>query len=202
MSLPARATSARPSGITVSGSGAGPLTEYRRLCSRKITGFSSRIDALSRPLASAGDDGKAIFRPGTPWNQVACVWEWIAPKRPPPPTAERTTIGTLRCSLDRYQYLADWLTSESMDSPMKSPNMISMIGRSPVTAAPNAAPVIASSEIGVSNTREAPICSWTPGVTANTPPCSAAMSSPKNTTEASRSISSMIASRIATRNSS
>ena len=31
---------------------------------------------------------------------------------------------------------------------MKSPNMISITGRSPVTAAPNAAPAIASSEIG------------------------------------------------------
>ena len=88
-----------------------------------------------------------------PWNQLACVCEWIAPKRPPPPTAERTTSGALRCSFDRYQYLADWLTSESMARPMKSPNMISMIGRSPVTAAPKAAPVMASSEIGVSNTR-------------------------------------------------
>ncbi len=95
---------------------------------------------MSRPFASAGEDGNAILSPGMPWNQVACVWEWIAPNRPPPPTAERTTSGTLRCSCDRYQYLADWLTSESIASPMKSPNMISMIGRSPATAAPNAAP--------------------------------------------------------------
>ena len=34
--------------------------------------------------------------------------------------------------------------------------MISSTGRRPVTAAPYAAPVIASSEIGVSNTRRAP----------------------------------------------
>ena len=52
-----------------------------------------------------------------------------------------------------YQYFADWLTSESIGSAMKSPNMISMIGRRPVTAAPNAAPASASSEIGVSITR-------------------------------------------------
>ena len=43
-----------------------------------------------------------------------------------------------------------------MARPMKSPNMISMIGRSPATAAPNAAPDSASSEIGVSNTRSSP----------------------------------------------
>ena len=129
------------------------MTEYSRLCSRKITGLSSRIAAFNRPFASAGDDGNAIFSPGTPWNQVACVWECIAPNRPPPPTAERTTSGTLRCSPEMYQYFADWLTSESIARPMKSPNMISMIGRSPQTAAPNAAPASASSEIGVSNIR-------------------------------------------------
>ncbi len=43
-----------------------------------------------------------------------------------------------------------------MASGMKSPNMISITGRSPVTAAPNAAPASASSEIGVSNTRCSP----------------------------------------------
>ena len=64
-SCPARAIPARPRGM-ISCSGAGPLTEYSRLCSRKMTGLSSRIDALSRPLASAGEDGKAIFSPGMP----------------------------------------------------------------------------------------------------------------------------------------
>ena len=55
-----------------------------------------------------------------------------------------------------YQYFADWLTRLSIGSAMKSPNMISMTGRRPVTAAPNAAPASASSEIGVSKTRSAP----------------------------------------------
>jgi len=31
-----------------------------------MTGLSSRIDALSNPFASAGEDGKTIFSPGTP----------------------------------------------------------------------------------------------------------------------------------------
>jgi hypothetical protein len=35
-----------------------------------------------------------------------------------------------------YQYFAAWLTSESIGSAMKSPNMISTTGRRPVTAAP------------------------------------------------------------------
>ena len=39
---------------------------------------------------------------------------------------------------------------------MKSPNITSIIGRRPVTAAPKAAPASASSEIGVSNTRVGP----------------------------------------------
>ena len=124
-----------------------------------MTGLGSRIAPLSSPFASAEVDGIAIFRPGMPWNQVPWVCEWTAPKRPPPPTAERTTSGTFACSLEMYQYFADWLTSESIGSAMKSPNMISMIGRRPVTAAPNAAPARASSEIGVSTTRSPPNCS-------------------------------------------
>ena len=81
-------------------------------------------------------------------SQVAGVCEWIAPKRPPPPTAQRITSGTGACSLDMYQYLADWFTRLSIARAMKSPNMISTTGRRPVTALPNAAPASASSEIG------------------------------------------------------
>ena len=58
---------------------------------------------------------------------------------------------------DRYQYFDAWLTRLSIVSGRKSPNMISMIGRSPQTALPNAAPAIASSEIGVSNTPRRPV---------------------------------------------
>jgi hypothetical protein len=79
---------------------------------------------------------------------------------------------------------------------MKSPNMISMTGRSPVTAAPKAAPAMATSEMGVSNTRSFPCLSCSPGVVMNTPPGSAT-SSPKNTTAGSRAISSSSAERIA-----
>ena len=199
-SLPSRTTAALPSG-TVSSVGCGPFTEYRRLCSRKMTGLSSRIADLSRPFASAGFEGATILMPGMPWNQVPWICECIAPKRPPAPTAERTTSGTLACSFDTYQNFADWFTRLSIGSAMKSPNMISITGRSPVTAAPNAAPAIASSEIGVSKTRSGPCFSCSPGVVMNTPP-GAATSSPKKTTAGSRSISSSSASRIAVRNSS
>jgi hypothetical protein len=89
----------------------------------------------------------------------------------------------------------------SIASGRKSPNMISITGRRPHTAAPNAAPVMASSEIGVSKTRSSPCAACSPGVAANTPP-GLATSSPKKTTRSSRASSSSSASRIARRNSS
>src|SRR5438067_950367 len=79
--------------------------------------------------------------------------------------------------------------------------MISITGRRPHTALPNAAPASASSEIGVSNTRSGPKRSASPGVVANTPPA-AATSSPKKITRSSCSSSSASASRIASLNSS
>ena len=141
-----------------------------------------------------------IFSPGTPMNQDAGIWEWIAPNRPPAPTTERITSGTLICSPLRNQYLLDWLTRLSIASVRKSPNMISITGRSPEIAAPNAAPVSASSEIGVSKTRSRPYFSYSPGVTANTPPASAT-SSPKKMTRSSAASSSSSASRRAVRKS-
>src|SRR3954467_7291966 len=149
-SVPSRTTAASP--MVPSSPSTSPLSAYRRLCSRKSTGLSSRIAALSSPLASAGVDGQTIFSPGTPCNQLIGTWEWMAPKRPPPPMAERTTSGTLACSLERYQYLAAWLTRLSMVSGRKSPNMISITGRRPAMALPYAAPARASSESGGSNT--------------------------------------------------
>ena len=65
-------------------------------------------------------------------NQETGICEWIAPKRPPAPTTERTTRGTETCSPVRYQYFVDWLTRLSIASVRKSPNMISITGRSPV----------------------------------------------------------------------
>ena len=169
-SLPGRTTLAWPSGSSSDPSPASSFSEYSRLCSMKSTGLSSRIELLSSALASCGNAGQTIFRPATPANQVAGICECIAPKRPPAPTAHRTTSGTECCSPETYQYLAAWLTSESIGSAMKSPNMISITGRSPVMAAPNAAPPSASSEIGVSKTRSSPNRSRSPGVALKTPP--------------------------------
>ena len=81
---------------------------------------------------------------------------------------------------------------------MKSANCISATGRIPMCAAPAAAPTIAISEIGVSITRISPKRACNPSVTLNAPP-NAPMSSPRQMTFASRSISSTSASRMASR---
>ena len=77
-------------------------------------------------------------------------------------------------------------------------NCISAMGRSPMCAAPAAAPTIAASLIGVSITRDAPNRSTKPSVTLNAPPY-APTSSPSRNTRSSRSISSNMPSRRASR---
>ena len=92
--------------------------------------------ALRRPFASAGVAGATIFRPVMPVSQETGICEWIAPKRPPAPTTERITRGTLCVPPVRNQYFEAWLISVSIDRARKSPNMISSTGRLPVIAAP------------------------------------------------------------------
>src|ERR1700693_3401144 len=79
---------------------------------------------------------------------------------------------------------------------MKSPNMMSTTGRSPVIAAPTARPVKPASEMGVSITRSMPNSSTRPDKTLNGVPASAT-SSPRMHTRESRRISSASASRTA-----
>src|ERR1700688_3129737 len=83
-----------------------------------------------------------------------------------------------------------------MVSVMKSPNIISTMGRRPVIAAPTAMPVKPASEIGVSSTRSVPNSSTSPESTLKGVPASAT-SSPKMQTRESRRISSASASRTA-----
>src|SRR5258705_1395836 len=75
---------------------------------------------------------------------------------------------------------------------------ISHTGRIPMCAAPAAAPMIAASDIGVSITRCSPYFAINPSVTLNAPPY-APMSSPRQKTFLSSSISSKRPSRIASR---
>ena len=69
-------------------------------------------------------------------------------------------------------------------------NCISHTGRRPMCAAPAAAPTKPVSLIGVSITRSAPKRSSSPSVTLNAPPYFP-MSSPRQKTDGSRSISSV-----------
>src|SRR5438477_11178038 len=80
-----------------------------------------------------------------------------------------------------------------MTSVMKSPNMMSTIGRIPVIAAPSPMPVIPASEIGESRIRSAPNSSTRPESTLKGVPASAT-SSPIRKTDGSRRNSSAIAS--------
>ena len=66
--------------------------------------------------------------------------------------------------------------------------MISATGRIPVMAAPMAAPTIACSLMGVSQTRSGPNSANSPAAVLNTP-SAAPMSSPRQTTVSSRRIS-------------
>src|ERR1051325_8559018 len=79
---------------------------------------------------------------------------------------------------------------------MKSMNCISAMGRIPISAAPDAAPMMAISEIGVSTTRSGPKRSMIPALVLNAPPY-APTSSPMRNTRSSRAISSSIALRMA-----
>jgi hypothetical protein len=92
--------------------------------------------------------------------------------------------------------LAAWLTIGSIARAVKSTYMISATGRMPVTAAPQASPAIASSEIGVSRTRSVPNSLIRLSVTPKMPPPAPQMpiSSPSRKTVGSRRISSRSAS--------
>jgi len=59
-----------------------------------------------------------------------------------------------------------WLKAQ----PMKSMNWNSATGRMPVSEAPNAAPTMADSAMGVSMTRSGPKRSMNPSVTLKAPP--------------------------------
>ena len=163
-----------------------------------MTGSGSRIAPASSPFASAGVAGATTLRPGTAIAQFSRLWECCAPKREPAPFAVRITSGSEICPFVMYLVLAIWFAIRSQHVARKSENMISAIGRSPVIAAPIAAPAIASSEIGVSRTRSGPNRSNNPTVALNAPPASAT-SSPRRKTNGSRSISCAMPSATACR---
>ena len=151
---------------------------------------------LSRPLASAGEAGTAILRPGTFMNHASGLCECCAAAEPGAPLVTRMVSGTLALPPLIKRALATWLTIWSPAHIRKSPNMISTMGRMPIMAAPRPAPMMAISLMGVSRTRSSPNSSSIPAETPHTPP-KVPTSSPIRNTAGSRRISSTIASRIA-----
>ncbi len=71
---------------------------------------------------------------------------------------------------ERQCVFAATVTIGSNGQERKSANWSSTTGRSPIQAAPIAAPTKPSSEIGVSSTRSSPNSSSRPAVTPNAPP--------------------------------
>ena len=92
-SVPGRLMSATPIGSTYSPSGTSPLSPYICSDSIKMTGSSSRIAALSRPLASYTVLGTTTFRPGQLAYQLSNACEWVAPSWPALAVGPRNTIG-------------------------------------------------------------------------------------------------------------
>ena len=121
---------------------------------------------------------------------------WNGPPRTPPPNGARITTGSLMPL--RQCVLAPTVTIGSNAHEMKSANCSSAIGRSPIQAAPKAAPTKPSSAIGVSITRSAPNSSSSPFETPNGPP-KCPTSSPIRKTRSSSRMASAIAVRIASR---
>ncbi len=192
-SLPARLTSACPSGIRYSSSGTGPFLAYRSSCSTKSTGSLLRIDVLSSPLASCGVLGTTTRIPGALTNQDSMECECCAPFCVPPPPGARIVSGTSNCPPNIARVLATWLTIWSMATIAKFMVMSSGTGRRPARAAPSARPTMPASAIGVSRTRRDENSAISPSVARNVPP-KRPMSSPMRKTFSSRRISSAIAS--------
>ena len=73
-------------------------------------------------------------------NHASRLCECWAPALRPAPVCVRNTIGISSAPAVMYRSFAAWLRIGSRQTPTKSMNMISTIGRRPVMAAPTAAP--------------------------------------------------------------
>ena len=88
-----------------------------------------------------------------PSRSFSSDWLWVGPYPRRPPMGVRTTSGTVTWSSYISRNLAIPLTIWSKPRAMKSPNMISRIGRRPRSAIPAATPKSDASEIGVGTIR-------------------------------------------------
>ena len=94
------------------------------------------------------------MRPAVPQNQPSGEDAWNGPPRMPPPDGRRITSGSRMP--ERQWVFAASVTMGSNAHEAKSANCSSTTGRSPIQAAPTAAPTNPSSAIGVSITRSPP----------------------------------------------
>ena len=109
-------------------------------------------------------------------NHDSPVAECWVPKRPVPPPIERTVTGTLHWPPDMKRNFGQLVDDRVAGRRQEVANMISTIGRSPVTDIPSATPMNPFSQIGVFVTRPGNR-SGSPSFVLKTPP-SAATSSP------------------------
>ena len=77
----------------------------------KITGSSSRIDAMSRPLASYALDGITTFRPGMWHTSASRLWLCWAARFIPAPAAVMTVTGRRALPPNMYFIFASWFMS-------------------------------------------------------------------------------------------
>ena len=170
-----------PSGIAYASSGTSPCMPSSRLCLIMMVGLSSRMHDVINPFMSYGFDGCTTLSPGMWQMSASSDWLcWAAAERPPPPPV-LIVSGIVAAPPNMYFNFAAWLTIWSKATQMKSMNMMSTIGRRPVTAEPTPRPMIACSLIGVSTTRRSPNSACSPAYVPNTPP-NAPMSSPAQNT--------------------
>ena len=73
-SVPGRTTAATPSGTSYGSAGTSAVAPSRNLFRTKITGSSSRTDAISSPLASYALDGMTTLRPGMWHTSASRLW--------------------------------------------------------------------------------------------------------------------------------
>jgi len=169
------------------------------LCSKNSTGSGSRTAAAKQPITSTAFDGATTFSPRDRHRPVLHRLRVLRTEAQP--AAVAGTDDERESSPARRPCTGSWRSGwrpRSQQTAKKSENITSAIGRRPVIAAPIAAPRIACSEIGVSRTRVGPNRSSSPSVALKTPPASAT-SSPRNTTDGSRSISCAMARATAAR---
>ena len=134
-----------------------------------IAGSSSAIAASSMAYASAGLDGSPTRSPGMWQSSASTHRECWADDDVSEPCCVRTVSGAVIRPSVSQRTLAARFTSWSMpDEQEVRPHDLDDRAAAD-QAAPSAAPSIAFSEIGVSNTRS-PNSSASPRVTPNTPP--------------------------------